>query len=159
MSTKKEKEKKEEIKEEEESEEEEEFTKEIKISKITGANFNKEKCLENGLIKESEENSLYTNLYPIEFNEEITIYQHAFEIKPECHEESIILKILRDQSTYIFKTYGYYYRSGNNIFAVKKINKIRTFKAVIVYKGMLEYTITFQPWSIGSIIKKGKNMI
>ena len=159
MSTKKEKEEKEEKKEEEEeeeSEEEEEFTKEIKISKIEGASFNKEKCLENKLFEESEENNLYTNLYPIEFKEDITIYQYSFEIKPECHEESVILKILRDQSPYLFKTYGYYYRSGNNIFAVKKIDEIRTFKAVIVYKGMLQYTIIFQPCAIGSIIRKGQ---
>jgi len=155
MSLKKEKDEKNEEEEENESEEEE-FTKEIKLSKIAGASFNKEKCLKNKLFEENEENNLYTNLYPIEFTKDITIYQYAFQIKPECHEESVILKILRDQSPYLFKTYGYYYRSGNNFFAVKKVDKIRTFKAVIVHKGWLEYTITVQPWAIGSIIKKEK---
>ena len=61
MSTIKEKEEKKEKSEEEEEESEEEFTKEIKISKINGVNFNKDRCLQNELIKESEENNLYTN--------------------------------------------------------------------------------------------------
>ena len=142
--------------EEEESEEEEEFTKEIKLSKIGGVNFNKEKCLENELFEESKENNnVYTNLYPIEFTKDITIFKYAFEIEPECHEENIILKILRNKSYDLFETYGYYYRSGNNIYALKKIDNIRQFRSLIVHKGWLEYKIIFQPCSIDSTIKKG----
>ena len=159
MSTKKQKEEKieeEEEKEETEYEEEEEELDEKKLNKIDEGKFNIKKCLENGIFEEGEDDNLYTNLYPIEFTKDITIYQYAFQIKPECHEESVILKILRDQSSYLFKTYGYYYRSGNQIFSTKKVGEEKHFKAVIVNKGMLQYTITVQPWSIGSIIKAGK---
>ena len=151
---KEEKEEKSEEEEEEEESEEEEFDKEITLSKIGGVNFNKNICLKNGLFEKGDE--LYTNLYPIKFKRKIIIYQYSFKIDPECHEESVILKIIRDQSYYIYKKYGYYYRSGDNIYAMYQVNRLRTFKAIIHDKGWLEYKIIIQPCKIDSVIEEGQ---
>ena len=60
-----------------------------------GVKFNKDICVECNLLEKTEELLLYSNLYPIEFTKDIEIYEYPFEITPECHEESAILKILR----------------------------------------------------------------
>ena len=74
------------------------FLKEIKL--------NKEKYFEYGLLEESEDIKLYANFYPIKFTKPIQICGYPFIIKPECHEESVILKILREASPWPFKKYG-----------------------------------------------------
>ena len=107
---------------------------------IKGIKLDKEKCVEDGLLEESEDIKLYTNLYPIKFTKPIQICEYPFIIKPECHEESVILKILREASPLLFKNYGYYYRSGNSFFAVRCVEKINEFKVVIHHRGCLEYT-------------------
>ena len=123
---------------------------------LKGHVFNKEKCIENQLLEEDDSISLYSNLYPIEFTKDIEICEYPFIIKPECHEESVILKILREASPYLFKTYGYYYRSGNSFFAVKRIEEDKVFRVVIVYRGMLQYTITVKATPRSTTIEKGK---
>ena len=65
------------------------------------------------------------------------------------------MKIIRDQSPYLFYVYGYYYRSGNEIYAMKEVNKKRVFKAVIHDKGWIEYKIIVQP---NKILEKGKEI-
>ena len=112
---------------------------------------------ENNLLEETDDTHLYANLYPITFTKDIEIFEYPFEIYPACHEENIILKILRDQSIEIFKKYGYYYRSGNCIYSVKKVNKENKFKAVISYKRWIQYTITIKENVQSSKIKKGQN--
>ena len=96
------------IKDEEESEDEQDIQdikklKEKKLCKIVvnkdslqGIKFNLKKCVEDNLLKETEDIQLYTNLYPIKFTKPIQICEYPFIIKPECHEESVILKILRE---------------------------------------------------------------
>ena len=87
---------------------------EIIIDTNNGLNsikFNKDKCVKNGLLDKTENIKLYSNLYPIKFKKNIEICEYPFIINPECHEESVILKILRQVSPKLFKTYGYYYRS------------------------------------------------
>ena len=118
--------------------------------------FNKEKCVEEGLLEESEDIKLYTNLYPIKFKKPIKICEYPFIIKPECHEESVILKILREASPKLFKTYGYYYRSGNSFFAVRSIEEDKNFPVVIRHKGRLKYTIYVHATPRSTTIEKGK---
>ena len=125
--------------------EEEENLKEIKLSEIKGIKFNKKNCVKSGLLKEKD-NNLYTNLYPIEFTKDIEIYQYPFVITPECHEEHVILKILREASPDLFNVFGYYYRSGNSFFAVKKVEEEKKiFRTVIVHKNWIQYTIIVKP--------------
>ena len=111
--------------------------------------INKELCIKNGLFKKPSIGKLYVNLYPIIFTKDIFICEYPFKIIPECHEENVILKILRESSPEIFKKYGYYYRSGNSFFATKKVFEKNIFKRMIVYKGMLEYSIIVEPTSRG----------
>ena len=121
--------------------EEEKNLNEIKLSEINGIKFNKKKCVENGLLEENGD-KLYANLYPIEFTKDIEIYQYPFIITPECHEENVILKILREASPDLFDIYGYYYRSGNSLFAVKKVEEEKKiFRSVIVHRDWIQYTI------------------
>ena len=132
---------------------------EIIIDTNNGLNsikFNKDKCVKNGLLDKTENIKLYSNLYPIKFKKNIEICEYPFIINPECHEESIILKILRQVSPKLFKTYGYYYRSGNSFFAVRRYEKDRVFKEVIHYKGWIEYTITVKAVSRDTVIEAGK---
>ena len=162
-------EKKEEEEEYEESEDEEDVKDENQLKKtklceivvddkdnLKGIKFNKEKCVEDGLLEETDDNKLYTNLYPIKFTKPIQICEYPFIIKPECHEESIILKILREASPKLFKIYGYYYRSGNSFFAVRCVQKYNEFKVVIHHRGWLEYTISVQATPKATTIEKGK---
>ena len=123
---------------------------------LKGIKFNKEKCVEDGLLEESDDIKLYTNLYPIKFTKPIQICEYPFIIKPECHEESVILKILREASPHLFKTYGYYYRSGNSFFAVRCVQTDKNFKVVIHHRGWLEYTIFVQATPRSTTIEKGK---
>ena len=108
--------KKEEEYEESEDEEDEKDENELKKTKLCeividdkdslkGIKFNKEKCVEDGLLEKTDDTKLYTNLYPIKFNKPIQICEYPFIIKPECHEESVILKILREACPKLFKTY------------------------------------------------------
>ena len=132
---------------------------EIKIDTSNGLNsikFNKDKCVKNGLLEKTENIKLYSNLYPIKFTKDIEICEYPFTIKPECHEESVILKILRQASPKLFKTYGYYYRSGNSFFAVRRYEKDKVFQEVIFYKRWIQYTITVKAASRATLIKAGK---
>ena len=143
----------------EESELDDEIIKkldELKLSEIHGFKFNKENCVKNNLLKETEDCKLYSNLYPIQFTKDIEICEYPFIIKPECHEESVILKILRETSPEIFKKYGYYYRSGNSFFAVRKVNKKNIFKVVIHDSRWLQYIVTVEPFAKISKIKEGQ---
>ena len=124
------------------------------LNNLKGLKFNLDKCVENNLLEETDDTNLYANLYPIKFTKDIEIFEYPFEIYPACHEENIILKILRDQSIEIFKKYGYYYRSGNCIYSVKKVDKENKFKAVIAYKRWIQYTITIKENVQSSKIKK-----
>ena len=150
--------------EDEEDEKDENQLKKTKLYEIVvddkdslkGIKFNKEKCVEDGLLEETDDTKLYTNLYPIKFTKPIQICEYPFIIKPECHEESVILKILREASPKLFKTYGYYYRSGNSFFAVRCIEKYKEFKVVIHHRGWLEYTISVQATPKATTIEKGK---
>ena len=152
--------------EESEYEEEEDYKKieELNLNEIVivddeglrGHIFDKKKCVENHLLEEDNSISLYSNLYPIEFTKDIEICEYPFTIKPECHEESVILKILREASPMLFRTYGYYYRSGNSFFAVRRIEKDKVFKSLIVHKGWIEYTIRVQATPRSTTIEKGK---
>lgn len=162
-------EEKEEIEEESEDEEEREDKEKLKDTKLSdividasdglkSIKFNKEKCVKNSLLEVSEK-ELYTNLYPIKFTKDIEVYEYPFIIKPECHEESVILKILRQASPYLFKTYGYYYRSGNSLFALKYYKHDKFFKEVIHHFGWIEYTITVKAPSRGTVIETGKKKI
>ena len=160
---------KEETKDEEsesESEEEKEDIKklenkklaEIKMDedgKLLGLNFNKENCAKAGLLDKREDIELYSNLYPIKFTKDIQVCEYPFIIKPECHEESVILKILREASPGLFKTYGYYYRSDNSFLALKCIKK---FKVVIHHKGWIQYTIFVKDTPKVTVIEKDKIM-
>ena len=125
-----------EIKEEKDFENEDEIETGIGLSGLSiiteETEKEKEKNKKNELFEEKEIVKLYTNLYPITFNRDIEIYEYPFIIKPECHEESVILKILRETSPKLFKLYGHYYRSGNCIYALKKVKKIKRFRTVIV---------------------------
>ena len=112
--------------------------------------------MENELLYKNDDVKLYTNLYPINFTKDIEICEYPFTITPECHEESVILKILRQVSPALFKKYGYYYRSGNSFFAVRKIQEKKIFKSLIVNKGMIQYSIIIEPTPRSSIIKKGQ---
>ena len=123
---------------------------------LKGIEFNKEKYVEYGLFEKNEEINLYTNLYPIKFTKQIKIYEYPFIIKPECHEESVILKILREASSWFFKTYGYYYRSGNSFFALRCVEEDKNLKVVIHHKGFLQYTISIKATPRSTIIEKGK---
>jgi len=123
---------------------------------LKGIKFNKEKCVKEGLLEETDDIKLYTNLYPIKFTKPIQISEYPFIIKPECHEESVILKILREVSPWLFRTYGYYYRSGNSFFAVRCVEEEHITKAVIHHRGWVQYTIIIQPASRATTIEKGK---
>ena len=125
--------------------------------KLLGVNFNKENCVKSGLLRK-EDTELYSNLYPIEFTKDIQVCEYPFIIKPECHEESIILKILREASPELFKTYGYYYRSGNSFYALKLIEKHKFFKVVIHHKGWIQYTIFVQDTPKVTVIEKDSIM-
>ena len=116
--------------------------------------FNKKKCVECNLLEDSDGTQLYSNLYPIIFKKDIEICEYPFKITPECHEENVILKILREASPELFKTYGYYQRSGNSFFGVRKIQKEKIFKALIVHRGWIEYKIIVQPSAHSSTIKR-----
>ena len=132
-----------EIRDEESELEEEEDKKinDIKLSEINVPKFNKEKCVEIGLFETINNIRLYANLYLIHFSKDIEISEYTFKISPECHEENVILKIFRELSSDLLKVYGYYYRSGNSFFALRKVLEKKIFKKMIVYKGMLEYSI------------------
>ena len=123
---------------------------------LKGIKFNKEKFVEERFLEEMEDIKLYTNLYPIKFTKPIQICEYPFIIKPECHEESVILKILREASPHLFKTYGYYYRSGNSFFAVRCIEENKEFSVVIHHKGRLKYTINVHATPRCITIEKGK---
>jgi len=123
---------------------------------LKGIKFDKEKYVEDGLLEEAEDIKLYTNLYPIKFKKPIQINEYHFIIKPECHEESVILKILREVSPWLFKTYGYYYRSGNSFFAVRCVEKENKTKVVIHHREWIQYTIVIQAASKSTTIEKGQ---
>lgn len=126
---------------EDKDEEEKKDSEKLKDSKLAeiimdgnglkAVKFNKEKCIENNLLKKSKTVFLYSNFYPIHFKKDIEICENPFLIKPEFHEESVILKVLREASQEIFKRYGYYYRSGNRFFIVKRFEEDRAYKVVI----------------------------
>ena len=137
-------------------EEKDDNLKDLILSEIKVPKFKKEMCVKNGLFETTDNVKLYVNLYPIIFTKDIEISEYPFTISPECHEENVILKILRENSPEIFKQYGYYYRSGNSFFATRKVTKKNIFKRMIVHKGMLEYSIIVEPTSRGSVIKAGQ---
>ena len=123
---------------------------------LLGIKFNKENCIKAGLLEKKGNIELYSNLYPITFTKDIKVCEYPFIIKPECHEESVILKILREASPELFKTYGYYYRSGNSFFALKCIEKKKQFKVVIHHKGWIQYTIFIKDTPKVTTIEKDK---
>jgi len=119
----------------------------LKLTKLSKIIIDDKDFLKDGLLEESEDIKLYTNFYPIKFTKPIQICEYPFIIKPECHEESVILKILREASPWLFKKYGYYYRSGNSFFAVRCVVEDHKTKVVIHHKGFLEYTISIKATS------------
>ena len=125
----------------------------IELEKV---GFVKDKCVEKNLIYETDDDCLYSNLYPIKFTKDINIYEYAFKIEPEVHEENVILKIFRQASPLLFEKYGYYYRSGPTFFALKKVTKNEVFKTKIYNKGIFEYTLTVSESGHHSEIKKGQ---
>ena len=126
--------------------------------KLLGITFNGENCIKAGLLEKKEDIELYSNLYPIKFTKDIQVCEYPFIIKPECHEESVILKILREASPELFKTYGYYYRSGNSFFALKCVEKEKQFKVVIHHRGWIQYIIFVKDSPKVTIIKKDNIM-
>ena len=90
--------------------------KENDLIELNKVKFVKDECVNKDLIYETEDTMLYSNLYPIKFTKDINIYEYSFKIDPPVHEENIILKIFRQASPLLFKTYGYYYRSGPTFF-------------------------------------------
>ena len=123
----------------------------IELEKV---GFVKDKCVEKNLIYETDNDRLYSNLYPILFTKDINIYEYAFEIEPKVHEENVILKIFRQASPQLFEIYGYYYRSGPTFFALKEVTKKKEFKTKIYNQGLLEYTLTVFKSGHHSEIKK-----
>ena len=134
------------------------MSEDVKIPKLEGISFNKEECIRNNFLDETDDIELYSNLYPIKFTKDIEICEYPFKILPEVHEESIILKIFREASQKLFKIYGYYYLSGNSFFAVKKIEKDNEFKVEIKKNGKLEYSIFVYRNAHSSIINDKKKM-
>ena len=131
---------------------------EIKLNEdgqLLGVHFDKEN---SAMLEKKQDTELYSNLYPITFNKDIQVCEYPFIIKPECHEESVILKILREASPELFKTYGYYYRSGNSFFALKCVEKPQNFKVVIHHRGWLQYTIFVKDTPKVTVIEKDKIM-
>ncbi len=144
MKSEEDKETKDEESESENEEEKEDIKKlesiklsEIKVDqdgKLLGVTFNKDNCVKAKLLEKKEDIKLYSNLYPIKFTKDIQVCEYPFIIKPECHEESTILKILREVSPKLFNIYGYYYRSGNSFFALKMVEKEKILKLLYIIK-------------------------
>ena len=130
--------------------------KENDLIELDKVKFVKNKCVEKDLIYETEDTMLYSNLYPIKFTKDINIYEYSFKIEPTVHEENIILKIFRQASPSLFKTYGYYYRSGPTFFSTNEITKPKEFKVSIYNKGKIEYTLLVGKHGHHSTIKKGQ---
>ena len=134
----------------------EEKEKKSDLIELDKVQFVKDQCVKRKLLEETEDIMLYSNLYPIKFTKEINIYEYPFHIFPEVHEENIILKIFRDVSKDIFKSYGYYYRSGPTFFAVKEVSDSKEFKVSIYNKGKIEYTLKVSEHGHHSKIEKGQ---
>ena len=130
--------------------------KEEDLIELSKPKFNKDKCVENNLLEETEDTMLYSNLYPMKFTKDIDIYEYSFKIEPEPHEENIILKIFRQLSRELFDNYGYYYRSGPTFFALKEVKIKLEFKADIHDKGLIEYHLIVLNAGHHSKIKKGQ---
>ena len=130
--------------------------KESDLIELDKVKFIKNQCAKRQLLEETENVMLYSNLYPIKFTKEINIYEYSFNIFPEVHEENVILKIFRDASKEIFKTYWYYYRSGPTFFALKEVNQTKEFKVSVYNKGKNEYTLTVNNHGHHSKIEKGQ---
>ena len=128
----------------------------VEKEQLEGIKFNKKECVKQKLLEESNDIMLYSNLYPITFNEDIDIFEYAFNIEPKIHEENIILKIFREASKSIFDIYGYYYRSGPHFFALKEINDKNELIVNIIDNGKYEYKLTVYKAGHHSTIKKGQ---
>ena len=129
----------------------------IELSQLEGKKFNIKNCVDSGLLEETDDTEIYSNLYPIKFTKDIEVCEYPFKIEPEVHEENILLKILRKGSPELFNTYGYYYRSGDSFFGLKKIEENKEFKVDIATKnGKFEYTIYINKFASHSIIKTGQ---
>ena len=126
------------------------------LSALNGISWNKQKMLQNSLIEQTSDPDLYVNAYLIKFHKEIHIFQYPITITPEVHEENIINKILKRASSQLFQKYGYYYKSGNTIFATKEINTINNFKISIIQNGKIEYEIQIGKSTHHSAIEIGK---
>ena len=126
--------------------------KDSNLIEIKKVKFNMHKCVENNLFETNDE-ILYSNLYPIKFTKDIDMYEYYFKIEPEIHEENIILKIFRKASPFLFKTYGYYYRSGPSFFATKSVNERIKFKVIM---GEIEYILDVHKYGHHSKIKRGQ---
>ena len=118
--------------------------------------FVKDKCVENNLLKETKNNMLYSNMYPIIFTKDIDIYEYPFSISPKVYEENVILKIFREASKELFPIYGYYYRSGPTFFSLKKIEEEKIFHTPIYDKGQVKYELKVHKHGHHSTIKKGQ---
>ena len=126
------------------------------LKEISGIEFNKEKSVKKELLEESSDYRLYSNIYPIKFNKDIIIYEYPFEIETKDYEENIVLKILRQASKEIFNLYGYYYRSGDSIYAIKNVKEDKEFNVNIIDKGKLQYLLKIKSYKRFSKITKGQ---
>ena len=99
-------------------------TKEPEI--IKGPKFNIESMKESNII-EKETSQLYANVFLINFNRDINIYEYSFTILPETTEEYVISKIFAILSRQIHEKYGNFYRSGKSFYAIKEVSEPKDF--------------------------------
>ena len=105
-------------------------------------------------IKEKKE--IYVNLFEFSTVGDLKVYKYPLIIKPEIEKNAIHLsqKILNQVYKQINSKYGVFTISGDSLYAMKKVEDINIFNAIIYIKVKYEYTIQIQKYSNEVLIKK-----
>ena len=93
---------------------------------------------------------IYVNLFKINLQKDLNIYQYPYAITPEISNENMTIrdKLFKYAMKKIKQIYGEFFQSGDCIYGTTLIKEIKGVNAFLYGKdGKTEYIITFQPCS------------
>ena len=100
--------------------------------------------------------NVYANLFEININKELKMYQYPYSVIPEIPSGDLRIRgeLYKGCSKKLKKIYGECFISGDSLYGVKKVEEIHDIKCILFLKGRMEYIIQFQKVSNEKIIKK-----
>ena len=121
----------------------------IKFLKKPEINLNKLEYILN-------KKKVYANLFEINLNKELKMYQYPFAVTPEIPAGDIRIrqKLFKACNRQLKTIYGECFISGDSLYGIKKVEEIQNVKCILYLNGRKEYILDLQKVSNEKKIKE-----